>query len=205
MNREQEQEVIRHAIAGDRDAAGALVRRHQRSVYSYVLRLSGRHDVAEDVTQEAFVKALTHLERFDTRFRFSTWIFTIARRVYLSGQARVVPACNTDAVGDREGRGARPDRGVIHADSGRVVRDAVQRLLDKLPETQREVLVLFYQHAWPIWLIAEHLKIPDGTVKSHLHRGRAKLREELAGSRVLGEWRDGWGTRLREWIGGSAR
>ena len=48
-----------------------------------------------------------------------------------------------------------------------------------LPEDQREVIVLFHQHEWPIWLIAEHLRIPEGTVKSHLHRGRIRLREAI--------------------------
>ncbi|MBM4107996.1 MAG: sigma-70 family RNA polymerase sigma factor [Phycisphaerae bacterium] len=204
MTREQEQDFIRRAIGGDRDAAEALVRRHQAPVYAYVMRLSGRHDVAEDVTQEAFVRALTHLERFDTRFRFSTWIFTIAKRVYLSGRARMSPVFDSDAVGDRNAHAITPDRGVIGTDARRVVRDAVQRVLAVLPETQREVLVLFYQHAWPIWLIGEHLGIPEGTVKSHLHRGRAKVRDALADSRAVRDSRDGWGSRLAAWIGGRA-
>ncbi len=202
MFREHEQEIIRRAIAGDRDAAERLVRAHQAQVYAYVMRLSGRHDIAEDVTQEAFVRALTHLERFDTRYRFSTWIFTIARRVYLSARAKLTPLCDTDAVGRHRGSAAGPERVAIGVDSRRAVRDAVQRVLDELPEIQREVLVLFYQHAWPIWLIGEHLGMPDGTVKSHLHRGRAKLREALDGNRAVRDWRDGWASRLRAWITG---
>lgn len=202
MTREREQEVIRRAISGDRDAAEALVRAHQPHVYAYVLRLSGRHDVAEDVTQEAFVRALTHLERFDTRYRFSTWIFTIARRVYLSARMKMSPAFDSEAVGRLGVDAAGPDRATIGTDCRRSVCDAVQRVLAELSPTQREILVLFYQHAWPIWLIADHLGIPDGTVKSHLHRGRARVREALAGSRAVRDWREGWGARLRAWIMG---
>jgi RNA polymerase sigma-70 factor (ECF subfamily) len=60
------------------------------------------------------------------------------------------------------------------------MRDGLQNALMSLPFVQREVLILFHQHEWPIWLVAEHLQIPEGTVKSHLHRARIAMRQLLS-------------------------
>lgn len=179
MTRSQEQRLIASAAAGDRAACDALIRSHQQGVYAYILRLCGRHDLAEDVVQEAFIRVLMHLDRFDPRYRFSTWLFTIARRVFLNAVEKRRPASDTDRVGETSGR-ASPVGTAIEADERHVTcRDAVQKALLTLSLDQREVIVLFHQHEWPIWLIAEHLRMPEGTVKSHLHRGRAKLRDAL--------------------------
>lgn len=181
MNRTQEQKLVRRAAAGDRASAELLIQTYQRSVYAFILRLSGRPEVAEDVVQEAFVRVLTHLDRFNPEYRFSTWLFTIARRVYLnwcerkkarSGAEEAIQAIRVDSDGvclheveadEREFRTTTRVR----------LEDALQRLTVE----QREVVVLFHQHEWPLWLIAEQLDIPLGTVKSHLHRGRMRLRE----------------------------
>lgn len=183
MQKAEEQRLILKAAAGDRDSASALIRAHQGSLYAYLLRMTGRSDIAEDVTQEAFVRVLTNLDRFDPRFRFSTWLFTIARRLYLNLREKKKPASESDMLGECAKAATQPDS--VEADDYRAsYRDTLQRALMTLSVEQREVVVLFHQHDWPIWLIAEQLTMPEGTVKSHLHRGRIKLREavlEIAG------------------------
>ncbi|MDX2132866.1 MAG: RNA polymerase sigma factor [Planctomycetota bacterium] len=179
MTRSQEQRLIANAAAGDRAASDTLIRAHQQGVYAYILRLSGRHDVAEDVVQEAFVRVLLNLDRFDTRFRFSTWLFTIARRVFLNAIEKRKPASDSDRVGEASGHGRAVGTEIEASERQTTCKDAVQKALLTLSMEQREVIVLFHQHEWPIWLIAEHLRMPEGTVKSHLHRGRVKLREAL--------------------------
>ena len=179
MTRTEEQRLIRLAAAGDRDAAETFIRTHQKSLYMYILRLSGRPEVSEDVVQEAFVRVLTNLDRFNTRFRFSTWLFTIARRVYLNMCEKRRPASVSDMAGTWIGTGRRPDAVVADQEMNGVARDELQSGLMSLSMEQREILVLFHQHDWPIWLIAEHMNMPEGTIKSHLHRGRRRLREVL--------------------------
>ncbi len=176
MQRSEEIRLIESAARGDRGAAAALVRAHQGSVYAYILRLSGRPDVAEDVVQDAFVRALTNLQRFDSRFRFSTWIFTIARRLYLNLRER--KSARTGVEMDATQRAPAAGATILTQDRD-VVRDTLQRALLELSDEQREVVVLFHQHGWPIALVAQHLDMPVGTVKSHLHRGRQRLRELL--------------------------
>lgn len=181
MTRAEEVHLIELATAGDRAAAAAFIKCHQQSLYAYILRLSGRPEVAEDIVQEAFVRALTNLDRFDVRFRFSTWVFTIAKRLYVNACQRHKPTYNSDIVGAaRSDR--RPETGVDHDEASGITRDALQSALLTLPEEQREVVVLFHQLDWPIATIAQYMDMPEGTVKSHLHRGRRKLREVLESS-----------------------
>jgi RNA polymerase sigma-70 factor (ECF subfamily) len=175
MERHEERALIERAIAGEKQAAGDLIRAHQRSVYGYILRMSGRPDVAEDIVQEAFVRVLGNLHRFDFRFRFSTWLFTIARRLYMNAMAKNRPAYDTDFVGTM-GSGPVPENTVYRDERQQVQHDAIQSALLSLSEEQREIIILFHQLDWPISLIATHLDMPEGTIKSHLHRGRKRLR-----------------------------
>ncbi|MFM9996233.1 MAG: RNA polymerase sigma factor [Phycisphaerales bacterium] len=180
MNRRQEQRLIERAAAGDRAAAESLIRAHQYSLYAYLLRMSGRPEAAEDIVQEAFVRVLTNLERFDPRFRFSTWLFTIAKRLYLNAAARMKPAYGSDMVDTAGGVGLGPDRPAIAGEVAANATDAIAHALAVLPDVQREVVILFHQLDWPVSVIAQHMDIPVGTVKSHLHRGRRRMREALA-------------------------
>ncbi len=182
MTRAEEQRLIQLAAKGDRDAAEAFIRAHQPSLYAYLLRICGRPEVAEDIVQEAFVRVLTNLDRFDIRFRFSTWLFTIAKRLYVNSCQRHKPAYDTDVVSGWQGKGAGPEQPTIDHEVGDNSRDALNAALATLPPEQREVVVLFHQQDWPIALIAQHMSMPEGTVKSHLHRGRRKLRRALEAS-----------------------
>lgn len=179
MTKREEQRLLELAAAGDREAAEAFVKTYQQSLFAYLLRMSGRPDVAEDIVQEAFVRVLTNLDRFDPRFRFSTWLFTIAKRLYVNACQRHKPTYDTDVVGAVQGKGERPEAATMDGESHENARDILQRGLLGLGEEQREILVLFHQLDWPIALIAQHMDMPEGTVKSHLHRGRKRLREQI--------------------------
>lgn len=180
MDRETERILIERAIEGDRDAAGEFIRAHQASVYAYLLRMSGKPHLAEDIAQEAFVRVLKNLDRFDFRYRFSTWLFTIARRLYLNAVQKHRPAYDSDFVSNAPGTGGFPSDPVGCCESRDTRRDILQSALLTLSPEQREIVVLFHQLDWPIALIAQHLDMPEGTVKSHLHRGRQRLRREIA-------------------------
>lgn len=179
MTRNEELRLIQRAAAGDRDAAGVFIKAHQPALFAYILRMSGRPEMAEDIVQEAFVRVLANLDRFDSRFRFSTWLFTIARRLYLNACMKHKPSYDTDVVGAVHAAFLPPERDVIEDEVQGNARDAIQSALLELSTEQREVLVLFHQLDWPIALIAQHLRMPEGTVKSHLHRGRRRMRDLL--------------------------
>jgi RNA polymerase sigma-70 factor, ECF subfamily len=179
MERAEEVRVIEAAAEGDRVAAGTLIKAHQASLYAYILRLSGRPDIAEDVVQDAFVRVLTNLHRFNPKYRFSTWLFTIAKRLYVNACQKHKPIYDSDTVGGVAGDHSEPSAPTLIDESRNNTRDAIAVALDALTDDQREIVVLFYQQEWPIALIAEYLDMPEGTVKSHLHRGRGKMRKAL--------------------------
>ncbi len=179
MTRTEERRLIERVLAGDRAAAEEFVRAHQGSLYAYMLRLSGRPDVAEDIVQDAFVRALTNLGRFDFRFRFSTWLFTIAKRLYVNACQKHKPAYDSDVVGGWQSSDSAPESPTISAEVDSNTKRALDYALSTLSEQQREIVVLFHQLDWPISQIAEYMDMPEGTVKSHLHRGRKHMRAAL--------------------------
>lgn len=176
MNRAEERQLIERAIAGDRVAAGEFIKAHQASLYAYMLRMSGRPELAEDIVQDAFVRALTNLHRFDFKFRFSTWLFTIAKRLYVNAMQKHKPSYDSDFVSERQGGFTPPEARTIDGEVHVNAKAAIDWALAKLSEDQREIIVLFHQLDWPIVQIAEHMDMPEGTIKSHLHRGRQRMK-----------------------------
>lgn len=177
--------LIRRAKSGDGDAIAQLIRSHQDALYAFILRMSGRPDVAEDVVQEAFVRVIRNLDRFDTRYRFSTWLFTIAKRLYVNAVQKHRPAYDTDMVEIRRGSDPTPGSISSRMESLQNVRRLLDTVLLRLNEQQREVVLLFHQQDWSINEIAEHLGMPEGTVKSHLHRARKRMRKAIGASETL--------------------
>ena len=185
MTRADELILIQAAKAGDGNAIAALIKSHQDALYAFILRMSGRPELAEDVVQEAFVRVLKNLDRFDERFRFSTWVFTIAKRLFVNFVQKHQPAYDTDTVGLREGPACTPGGITARLETMDNVRDLLDMALEELNEQQREIVLLFHQQNWPILDIAAHLSMPEGTVKSHLHRARKRLRRVIESNRQL--------------------
>src|SRR5690606_38052804 len=144
MTRDEERSLIERAQRGDRAAAEALVRAQQPSLFAYMLRMSGRRDVAEDITQEALFRALSNIDRFDTRYRFSTWLFTIAKRLHMNVCERRRPIFDTDALTSWRCPGQSVAGAAGDRDGRAHVHDELQAGLDELPERQREILILFH-------------------------------------------------------------
>ena len=185
MLKSSEQAMVRKAKAGDGKAIEALIRAHQEALYAFMLRMSGRPDVAEDIVQEAFVRALRNLDRFDTRFRFSTWLFTIAKRLYVNSIQKHRPTYDSDVVGEHHGAGQSPGHQAAQSEMIQNVRDLIEVALQRLTPQQREIILLFHQQNWPITEIAGHLRMPEGTVKSHLHRARKRMKNAIVASRSM--------------------
>ena len=180
-----ERALIRRAKRGEAIAVEGLIRAHQDALYAFILRMSGRPDVAEDIVQEAFVRVLKNLDRFDERYRFSTWLFTIAKRLYVNWVQKHRPAYDTETVNGRQGNGENPGSLTARSEMLRNVRSLIETALGGLNEQQREIILLFHQQNWPIIAIAEHLNMPEGTVKSHLHRARKRMKRLIVASRRM--------------------
>jgi len=185
MLKSSETAMIRKAKAGDGRAMEGLIRAHQDALYAFMLRMSGRPDVAEDIVQEAFVRVLKNLDRFDSRFRFSTWLFTIAKRLYVNSIQKHRPAYDTDAVGNWQGAQVGPGHDLAHRETLSNARQMIDHALGELGPQQREIVLLFHQQNWPITEIALYLNMPEGTIKSHLHRARKRMKKVIQSSGLM--------------------
>lgn len=179
MTRNDERELIRRAKRGDDEAMTALIRAHQDSLYAFMLRMTGRPDIAEDVVQEAFVRVLKNLDRFDTKYRFSTWLFTIAKRLFVNWSQKFRPSPDSDLVESWQSPPSRPETPVIVAEESSTAHNLLNLALLSLGETQREIVLLFHQQQWSIADISVYLSMPEGTIKSHLHRARRRMRTAI--------------------------
>lgn len=187
IDKRSETRLIRKAKAGDGKAIAALIQTHQEALYAFMLRMSGRPDVAEDITQEAFVRVLRNIDRFDSRFRFSTWLFTIAKRLYVNSVQKLAPRYDTEMVVGRNSGGHAPGHRSAREESIDHLRGALDAALTDLNTQQREIVLLFHQQSWSITAISEHLDMPEGTVKSHLHRARKRMRQFITANAKMHE------------------
>jgi len=148
---------------GDDLAMRELLRRYERRLASFLHRQTGGRDV-EDLYQETWLRVVRHARHFDANRRFSTWLFQIAVNLCRDWHRRPPPEPRPVADG--------PALSVLERSDAAL--DAAQ-LLARLPEAQREVIVLRYYHDLSEDDVADILEIPTGTVKSRLHQAIARL------------------------------
>ncbi len=166
--------LVRSAQAGDGEAYGVLVGRYMRAAYAVSLSVTGRHDDAEDAAQEAFMVALERLDDCRTPDRFAGWLLTIVRNRARNVVRREVLR-DTDAVPETAAaRGRSPEQTMEHLE----LQERLGRALRRLPQVQREIVLLHDLEGWRHREIAEHLGLPSGTVRSHLHFARKSLRRD---------------------------
>jgi RNA polymerase sigma-70 factor (ECF subfamily) len=169
-------------MAGESRAFSELVRRYQRAAYLVALGVTRRHADAEDVAQEAFMVALERLEECRDPARFAGWFTTIvknrARNLLRREQLREGEPVLFQVPSKIPG----PDRETARAE----LRGTLTAALEALSPLQREVVLLHDLEGWKHREIAERLDMPSGTVRSHLHFARRRLRELLGGRVDLG-------------------
>ncbi len=186
----REEELIRRAQAGEADAFAGLVAEHQRFVYNLALRaLSDPHD-AEDVAQEAFVRAWVALPGFRRQAQFRTWLYRIVTNLCYSRLPRL--RREMAALGEQEAA-ALPDETLDNPAAGLEAserRSVLHRQIEALPESYRVLVALRYQQELSYEEIARVVSLPIGTVKAGLHRAKARLRDtmrRLEGDELVGD------------------
>ena len=187
MRKRREQALIRRAKRGDAQAVESLIQAHQASLYHFMLRLTGRPDAAEDMSQEAFVRVLGNLHRFDERFRFSTWLFTIARRLWINHVQKLKPTFDSDVISGVHSESRQPSEQLSEDETRGRISEAIDLGIDSLTPRQQEILLLFHARGCSIQEIADRQDPPVGTVKSHLFRARQRMAATIEDSGVLEE------------------
>jgi len=171
-------ELIARAQGGNLFAFEELVRRYQRRVYAVGLRILRRHDLADDVLQEAFVRAHQNIGRFERGRPFGPWVARIAANLAVSHLRSPLAREQELPEGHAETPASAPDPlGSVLAGEAR---ELLERAVSGLPAEQRTVFVLRTVEELSYKEIAESLQISEGTVMSRLFRARERLRLALA-------------------------
>lgn len=176
---------IKQVIKGDQDAFGEIVEIYKNSVYQLCYRMLGNRHEAEDVAQEAFIRAYVNIKSFNQDLKFSTWLFRIATNLCIDRMRKKKPDYYLDAeVAGTEGltmyaqipsNTPLPEKEVESLE----LHETVQQEILKLPEKYRSAIVLKYIEELSLNEISEILDLPLGTVKTRIHRGREALRQQL--------------------------
>lgn len=176
---------IKQVIKGDQDAFGEIVEIYKNSVYQLCFRMLGNRHEAEDMAQEAFIRAYVNIHTFNQDLKFSTWLFRIATNLCIDRIRKKKPDYYLDAeVAGKEGLtmySQIPDKTPLPENEveSLELHETIQKEILKLPEKYRSAIVLKYIEELSLNEISEILDLPLGTVKTRIHRGREALRQQL--------------------------
>ncbi len=172
-----DQTDVERVLGGDISAFEGIVRRWQGPLVNLAYRFCHDRGRAEEMAQEAFLRAYRALAQWRKDAVFSTWLFALATNLYRS-ELRRIPARTVPLDDIPEPADARVSgRALKENDDDRDL--AVRRAVGALPAKYREALVLFYFHDMDVTTAARSLGLPEGTVKARLFRGREILRSKL--------------------------
>lgn len=180
-----DEELLQRHLEGDGGAFEALVRRHERELFAFLVRFTGGGTLADDVFQEAMLQLHVSAAAFDPERRLKPWLFTIAankaRDALRARSRRSAAPLDAPVSSNQEATYAdlmpadvpAPDESLMNLET----RLAVQNMVGRLPENLRLVLLLCYFHDFSYKDIAEMLGVPLGTVKSRLHAAVGRFAE----------------------------
>ncbi|ATP42162.1 RNA polymerase sigma factor SigW [Solibacillus sp. R5-41] len=176
---------IKQVLKGDQNAYADIVNLYQHKLYQVCYRMLGNKQEAEDIAQEAFIRAYINLHSYDQNRKFSTWLYRIATNLCIDRIRKKKPDYYLDAeVAGTEGLNMYsqiavdeqlPEEAVEQME----LQDRIQYEISRLPDKYRSVIVLKYIEELSLLEISEILDMPLGTVKTRIHRGREALRKQL--------------------------
>jgi len=173
--------LIQRCLRGDQLAWETIVKRHWRKVFNVAYKFVGRHDEAEDLTQDIFLKIFKSLDTFDRRANFQTWLISISRNLCIDHYRSVRKERETIDRGvdaselSPRSREVSPMQALEQRDRVMLLRQA----LAELPETLRSAVLMRDIQELSYQEIADKLRLPEGTVKSRINRGRTELARQI--------------------------
>ena len=186
-------DVVALALEGKDVAHRELIKRYERPVFSLIFRMVRDRELSEDLTQDTFVKVLSHLDRYRTDFKFSSWLFKIANNVAIDHlrrrqldtvsidgsphamTAEAVEASRFDVSDDAEN--------ALEEMEAKELGSAIERAIALLRPEYRSCILLRHVEGRSYEEIASTLDLPLGTVKTYIHRARHELRRALEHTR----------------------
>src|SRR4030043_1666933 len=180
--------LVARALEGDRKAFEMIVRRYEQPLTSYLGRMTGEREAALDFAQEIFIKVYCSLGSYRPAYKFSTWLFKIASNHLIDHwRKKKIPTVSLDQPVD-DGDGPLtpqvPDPGPSEIRKFELaeIRQKIERALESVPETLRELFVLRHVNEFSYEEIADIKSLPVGTVKNRVFQAKEMLRKRMEGS-----------------------
>ena len=175
-------DLIARCLTGDQAAWATIYHQHRRKVFNVAYTFVGRHDEAEDLSQEIFLKVHRNLHTFDRRANFQTWLISVSRNLCIDHYRSVRRERDAIAheIDPSELSIPSPQDGPLRALERSDLRDLLARALDGLPPALRTAVLMRDMQDRSYLEIAEALGVPDGTVKSRVSRGRHELARQVS-------------------------
>ena len=177
--------LIERALKGEQTAYDKLMKKYYPLIYNLIFRMIFKKEDVEDLVQESFIKAFNSLDKFDKQFAFSTWLFKIAtnnsidyiRKKKLSTFSidKEIESEDDDLKFEIPDNDFKPDLPIISSER----KELIDRAIETLPTKYRKVIEMRHKEEKEYDEIAKELKIPIGTVKAHIFRGRELLNKYL--------------------------
>jgi RNA polymerase sigma-70 factor (ECF subfamily) len=173
--------LIERCLRGDQLAWEAIVHRYWRKVFNVAYTFVGKHDLAEDLAQDIFLKIFRSLDTFDRRANFQTWLISVSRNLCIDHYRKVRKereSVDRDVTTDDLSL-ASGDISPYVAQERRDLAAMLRRALQELPSSLRTAVVMRDLQELSYQEIADRLKLPEGTVKSRINRGRKELARQV--------------------------
>jgi RNA polymerase sigma-70 factor (ECF subfamily) len=177
--------LIKEALAGDQSAFKQLLKKHREAIYHVVFRIVHNPQEAEDLVQETFMKAFGSLSSYSSQYKFSTWLYRIAANSSIDYlRKKKISAFSLDEeIPTKHGKVSleladwtyNPEIDLV----AKQRRFSVEEAIESLPKRYREVIILRHKEEKSYEEISDILKIPVGTVKARIFRGRVLLKKKL--------------------------
>jgi RNA polymerase sigma-70 factor, ECF subfamily len=182
-------EIARGLRRRDPDLLDRLIEQYQHRLLRYLVYLTGRRELAEDLFQETWIRVLERGHQFNDKYAFSTWLFSVARNLAIDHMRRKQPASLDGLMDNHEGSAPFdvPATGGASAFDQTLQREQGEHIaagMQHLPAEYREALVLRFQEGMSLEEIASVVRVPLGTVKSRIYRGLSALEPWLKGAQL---------------------
>ncbi len=181
---DQEKNIINSLKNGDLSSMKKLMEIHQNYVYSLVFQMVKSRPVAEEITQDIFIKVYTKIDTYQEKSKFSTWLYTITYRTclnYLGKKKIIFNLSEIESSTHAESAGLEYFS-IIESDGPKEdseLKNILWKAINAIPQTQGVIITLYYLQQFSVKEIADMMNIPKNTIKINLFRGRKSLKEIL--------------------------
>ncbi|MEW9093802.1 MAG: RNA polymerase sigma factor SigY [Clostridiaceae bacterium] len=177
----EEKALVESAKAGDKEAMTLLINNNYNILKGYVIKLTGNSEEAKDIVQEALLRAIINIDKFTPKYKFSTWLITIATNLYRDKLRK-----NKNTVPFDEGIEATTNNLENKALNNIIIKQALE-VLQELPYEKRTAFILKHYYNFTYEEIANIMKCPVGTVRSRLHNSIKTLIKEMKERGIIDE------------------